>query len=109
MQGESDSGNPACAEPYISRYDALLSDLREKYATEFENCTYIDAAISERWVNYEAMNANNKAYAEKMGYNFIDTIAEGFTTAHEPEDKPDTAHYDVKWVVKLGELFAEFV
>ena len=109
MQGESDSGNPACAEPYISRYDALLSDLRERYAAAFENCTYIDAAISERWVNYEAMNANKKAYAEKMGYKFIDTVAEGFTTAFEPEENPDTAHYDVKWVVKLGELFAEYI
>ena len=109
MQGESDSGNPVCAEPYINRYDCLLRDLREKYASAFENCTYIDAAISERWVNYEAMNANKKAYAEKMGYKFIDTVAEGFTTAHEPEENPDTAHYDVNWVVKLGELFAEYI
>ena len=109
MQGESDSGNPVCAEPYIDRYDCLLRDLREKYASAFENCTYIDAAISERWVNYEAMNANKKAYAEKMGYEFIDTIAEGFTTAHEPEETPDTAHYDLNWVVKLGELFAEYI
>ena len=109
MQGESDSGNPICLEPYIDRYDAMLRDLRERYAPSFENCIYIDAAISERWVNFEAMNANKKAYAEKMGYKFIDTVAEGFTTAFEPEENPDTAHYDVKWVVKLGELFAEFV
>ena len=109
MQGESDSGNPVCAEPYIDRYDCLLRDLREKYAPAFENCTYIDAAISERWVNFEAMNANKKAYAEKMGYKFIDTVAEGFTTAFEPEENPDTAHYDVKWVVRLGELFAECI
>ena len=109
MQGESDSGNPVCAEPYIDRYDAMLRDLCEKYAPAFENCTYIDAAISERWVNYEAMNANKKAYAEKMGYKFIDTVAYGFSTAHEPEENPDTAHYDLDWTVKLGELFAEFV
>lgn len=107
MQGESDSGNPICAEPYIDRYDCMLRDLRERYAPAFENCTYIDAAISERWVNYEAMNANKKAYADKMGYKFIDTVAEGFTTKYEPEEAPDTAHYDLNWTVKLGELFAE--
>ncbi len=109
MQGESDSGNPTCAEPYIDRYDCMLRDLRERYAPAFENCTYIDAAISERWVNYECMNANKKAYAEKMGYKFIDTVAEGFTTKFEPEEAPDTAHYDLNCVVRLGELFAEFV
>ena len=109
MQGESDSGKPNSAEHYIFRYDAMLRDLRARYASAFENCTYIDAAISEQWVNYEAMNANKKAYAEKNGYKFIDTVAEGFTTRYEPEEKPDTAHYDVNWVVRLGELFAEFV
>ena len=107
MQGESDSGSPACAEPYIERYDCMLRDLRERYAPAFENCTYIDAGISERWVNYEGMNANKKAYADKMGYKFIDTVAEGFTTAFEPEEDPDIAHYDLNWTVKLGELFAE--
>ncbi len=109
MQGESDSGNVVCLEPYIDRYDAMLRDLREGYAPAFENCTYIDAGISERWGNYEQMNANKKAYAEKNGYNFIDTVAAGFTTAFEPEEAPDTAHYDLNWTVKLGELFADFV
>ena len=109
MQGESDSGNPVCADPYISRYDAMLRDLRERYAPTFENCAYIDAGISEIWGNYEAMNANKKAYAEKMGYKFIDTVAAGFTTRNEPEENPDIAHYDLNCVVRLGELFAEFV
>lgn len=107
MQGESDSGNPTCAEPYISGYDAMLSDLRERYAPAFEKCTYIDAGISEIWGGYEAMNANKKAYAEEKGYRFIDTIAAGFTTRNEPEEAPDVAHYDLNWTVKLGELFAE--
>ena len=107
MQGESDSGHPACSEPYIERYDALLSDLRERYAPAFENCAYIDAGISEIWGNYEAMNANKKSYAEKMGYKFIDTVAAGFTTRNEPKENPDIAHYDLNWTVKLGELFVE--
>ena len=107
MQGESDSGNPICAEPYIDRYDCMLRDLRERYAPAFENCTYIDAAISEIWVDYDKMNARKKAYAEKMGYKFIDTVAAGFTTRNEPEEEPDIAHYDLNWAVRLGELFAE--
>ena len=109
MQGESDSGNPVCAEPYIDRYDCMLRDLRERYASAFENCAYIDAGISEIWDNHEQMNARKKAYAEKNGYKFIDTIAAGFTTRNEPEENPDIAHYDLNWTVKLGELFAEFV
>lgn len=109
MQGESDSGNPICSEPYIDRYDCMLCDLRERYSPAFENCTYIDAGISEIWGNYEQMNARKKAYAEEKGYRFIDTIAAGFTTRNEPEENPDTAHYDLNWTVRLGELFAEFV
>ena len=109
MQGESDSANPICSEPYIDRYDCMLRDLRERYAPAFENCTYIDAAISEIWGNYEQMNARKRAYAEENGYKFIDTIAAGFTTRNEPEENPDIAHYDLNWTVRLGEMFSEFV
>ena len=109
MQGESDSGNPIAAEPYIERYDCLVRDLRERYSSAFENCTYIEAGISAEWGNYAKMNENKKAYAEKNGHRFIDTIAAGLTTLYEPEEKPDTAHYDVSSTVKLGELFAEFI
>ena len=109
MQGESDSGNPACAEPYISRYDAMLRDLRERYAPAFDNCTYVDAAISERWVNYETMNANKKAYAEERGHHFVNTIAAGLTTKKEPHESPDLAHYDLGSTVQLGEMFAEYI
>ena len=31
------------------------------------------------------------AGADKMGYKFIDTVAEGFTTQNEPEENPDIA------------------
>jgi hypothetical protein len=107
MQGEADSASPQKADNYIFRYDSLLRDLRERYAPYFENCTYIDAGISEIWGNYEQMNARKKAYAEKNGYRFIDTVAAGFTTRNEPEENPDIAHYDLNCTVKLGELFAE--
>ncbi len=109
MQGESDSASAEKAGNYIFRYDAMLRDLREKYAPAFENCTYIDAGISDIWGGYEQMNARKREYAEKNGHRFIDTIAAGLTTRNEPEEKPDTAHYDVSSTVKLGELFAEFI
>lgn len=109
MQGESDSGNAEANEAYIDRYDALLRDLRAAFPGYFApDCRYIDGGISDRWGNYEKMNANKKKYAEthKNCY-FIDTIAAGLTTLGEPEDNPDTAHYDCTSTVKLGELFAE--
>lgn len=109
MQGESDSASPVKADSYIFRYDCLLHDLRERYPSAFENCTYIDAGISEMWGNYEQMNARKRDYAEKNGHRFIDTIAAGLTTRNEPKENPDTAHYDASSTVKLGELFAEFV
>lgn len=109
MQGESDSGNAEANEAYIGRYDALLRDLRAAFPSYFSpNCRYIDAAISERWNNFEKMNANKKKYADTHeNCFFIDTIAAGLTTLYEPEDNPDTAHYDCASTVKLGELFAE--
>lgn len=109
MQGESDSGNPERADNYIFRFDAMLHDLRERYSQYFKNCTYIDAGISEMWASFETMNARKRAYAEKCGHHFIDTIAAGLTTKNEPYENPDTAHYDVSSVVKLGELFAEYI
>ncbi len=93
----------------------IAKKLTEKYPDEeffiikcaFENCTYIDAAISDVWENYEAMNERKRVYAEKMGHRYIDTIAEGLTTRNEPEDNPDVYHYDLDSTVKLGELFAD--
>ena len=109
MQGESDSGNAEANEAYISRYDALLGDLRAAFSAYFSpDCRYIDAAISDRWVNYEKMNANKKKYAKTHeNHFFVDTIAEGLTTLNEPLENPDTAHYDCESTVRLGELFAE--
>ena len=48
-----------------------------------------------------------KAFAEEHGHYFVDTVAEGLTTKYEPEDNPDTAHYDCASTVRLGEMFAE--
>ena len=111
MQGESDSGNAEANEAYIGRYDALLSDLRAAFPSYFSpDCHYIDAAISDRWVNYEKMNENKKNYAmSHKNHFFVDTVAEGLTTLKEPHENPDTAHYDCASTIKLGELFAEYI
>ncbi len=111
MQGESDTGNPATNEPYIGRYDALLKDLRETFPTYFApDCRYIDAGISEIWGNYEIMNGNKKNYADTHeNCFFIDTVAAGLTTKYEPEENPDTAHYDCESTVRLGEMFGELI
>lgn len=111
MQGESDSGNPDCREPYIGRYDALLKDLREAFTKYFApDCRYIDAGISERWVDYEKMNELKKNYADTHeNCFFVDTVAAGLTTKNEPEENPDTAHYDCESTVRLGEMFGELI
>ena len=111
MQGESDSGNPDCREPYIGRYDALLKDLREAFTKYFApDCRYIDAGISERWVDYEKMNEIKKNYADTHeNCFFIDTVAAGLTTKNEPVENPDTAHYDCESTVRLGEMFGELI
>jgi hypothetical protein len=107
MQGESDSGNLALNDAYIGRYDALLKDLAAAFPHSFDNCRYIDAAISQRWDNYELMNERKRKYAEGNGHFFVDTVAAGLTTKNEPYENPDTAHYDCESTVRLGEMFAE--
>ena len=108
MQGEADSAPPH-AEPYIDRYGCLLHDVKETFAPYFEDCVYVDAAISEIWVDYEQMNARKKAYAEAQGHKFVDTVAAGLTTRFEPEEEPDIYHYDAGSVIKLGRMFGEAV
>lgn len=107
MQGESDSYDQDFLNNYIPRYHRLVNDLKKQFAGYFEDCTFVEAGVSKRWLNYEELNAFKKEYAEKEGHRYIDTIKEGLTTEHEPLENPDTAHYDAGSIVKLGELFAE--
>ncbi|MBQ9781219.1 MAG: hypothetical protein IJW00_09795 [Clostridia bacterium] len=108
MQGEADSAPPH-AEPYIGRYDCMLRDLQETFAPYFDECVFVDAGISEIWVDYAQMNDRKRAYAEASGHKFVDTIAAGLTTRYEPEEEPDIYHYDAGSVIKLGRMFAEGV
>ncbi len=106
MQGESDTPHPHI-DAYMERYDHLLYDLQTSFAPCFENCVFVDAGISQVLENYELMNDQKKAYAESHGHIFIDTIGHGLTTLTEPYEEPDTYHYDLTSVLKLGELFAQ--
>jgi len=110
MQGESDAGSVAVFEAYAGRYDNLLKDIKSEFGGYMTDCRYIDAGIGQRWTLYKEMNAFKAEYA-KTHENcvFIDTVAAGLTTTNEPEEEPDTAHYDSDSTVKLGRLFAEQV
>ena len=71
-----------------------------------------DAAIADidLWRRPGIVNdAKKQLSSELANYCFIDTNAEGLTTAHEPWHLPDIAHYDSSSEVKLGKLFAQAV
>ena len=107
MQGEGDAITDERTEAYPARYQRMIGDFGEKYASYLERCTYVDGGISTVWKNYQAINDFKRQYAaESEDRVFIDTIAEGLTTHKEPEGAPDIYHYDSDSVVKLGRLFA---
>ncbi|MBE6585504.1 MAG: sialate O-acetylesterase [Ruminococcaceae bacterium] len=108
MQGEADSAPPH-AEPYMYRYDCLLNDVKASFAPYFERCAFVDAGISQVWVDYEQMNAAKQAYALSNGHGFVDTVGAGFTTSREPEEAPDIYHYDADATLNLGRMFAKAV
>ena len=108
MQGESDALEIGTVEKYGMRYENLLKDLKEKFGKYMENCSYIDAGISEVWQYYREINQWKEEHAKKTPNSFyIDTIAEGLVTLKEPEEEVDFAHYDSDCTIKLGYLFAE--
>ena len=109
MQGESDTCDEAAVSDYIGRYDGLLSAFKSEFAPYLEDCVYVDAGISEIWPFYTRINEAKAAYAgARDRHLFIDTIAAGLTTKHEPEGAPDIYHYDSDCVLKLGKLFAQY-
>ena len=108
MQGECDAFIPEQVAEYERRYDNLLCDLNESFAEYFDNCIYVEGGISEVWACYKEMNELKKNHAAKNKNTFyIDTIGYGLTTLYEPEEEPDTYHYDSDCIIKLGKLFAE--
>ncbi len=108
MQGESDACAAEHAAAYGSRYRKLTDAFRERFAPYLADGIHVDGGISELWEFHREVNAFKQIFASE-GENrfFIDTVAAGLTTNHEPDDRPDMAHYDSDSVIKLGRLFAE--
>ena len=113
MQGESDSFSVEASEGYGEHLDALIGDLRRKfarYAAE-DGIAFVDAYIAANpmyWVYYEAVNEGKREVASRSPLNVVvDTIAADLTCSREPEGSPDMAHYDSMSEIKLGHLFAE--
>ncbi len=108
MQGESDADTPEHVSQYIPLYDELLTNFKETFENYLDSCTYIDGGISEVWDFYKEINQLKIQYASNhKNHYFIDTIGNGLTTANEPTQNPDIAHYDSGSMIKLGRLFAE--
>ena len=110
MQGESDSLESIAKEYYYNQ-SLFVSYLREDLHNYADGEIYfIDAGIAdvELWPDYKTINNAKKQFAQDSVYNiYFSTIDAGLTTAYEPTDNPDIAHYDSMSELKLGYLFAE--
>lgn len=110
MQGESDAAKPEQVELYRRNFDLFVKDLKREFPSELERCVFVDAAIGEIWKYYKELNLFKKEYAQNHpNFVFLDTVAEGFCTKHEPEEEPDTAHYDCESVIRLGKRFVQCI
>ncbi|MBE6548318.1 MAG: sialate O-acetylesterase [Ruminococcaceae bacterium] len=108
MQGEGDADIMPHVEEYERKYSNLISDMLSEFGEYFEGCVYVDGGISDMWALYNEINQIKQLHAQNNRNSFyVDTIGAGLTTAYEPEEEPDTAHYDCDCVIKLGRLFAE--
>ena len=112
MQGESDSFSTEHATEYATHLRNFIKDIRKefsRYAAD-DGIAFVDAYIADNpvyWVYCDMVNASKREVANDSSLNvLIDTVAEGLTTAKEPEDTPDQAHYDSMSEIKLGHLFA---
>ena len=112
MQGESDSIKEHNAARYEKNLTRFIKDLRNEfkcYASD-DGIAFVDAYIEDIifWAHYEKINEAKQNVADSCSMNtVIDTIAAGLTTATEPEDAVDLAHYDALSEIELGKLFAE--
>ncbi|MGM9632311.1 MAG: sialate O-acetylesterase [Eubacteriales bacterium] len=112
MQGESDASGLS-----FNNYESLeanfVKDLREDlayYKPADSEIGFIDAGISDltAWTQYKVINQAKMNLASKDEYHdYIDTIAAGLKYNAEPVGAPDVYHYDSKYMVQLGYLFAE--
>ena len=114
MQGESDTTDFK-ANKYYDNQARFVSYLREDLAPYAENggIYFIDAGISNSPYcepAYPTVNAAKAEFAKTSTLNmYFSTIDAGLTVHLEPEGEPDWGHYDSMSVLKLGQLFGEYV
>ena len=113
MQGESDSFSTNDGEQYDTRLLNFLSDVRCEFAPyeSSDGIAFVDAYIADNpifWVYCDLVNESKKNVAESSPMNVVvDTF--DLTTALEPIDQPDIAHYDSLSELELGRRFGENV
>ena len=113
MQGESDSFWRNDANNYARNLNNFIEDIRQEFASHAapDGIAFVDATIAKNpslWLFCDLVNQSKQTVAEKSAMNvLIDTNAAGLTCNQEPEEQPDTPHYDSMSQIKLGNLFGE--
>lgn len=114
IQGE----NEALSQQQASSYDTIVADVAERMRKDFGkysstgNIAFIDAGISDspNWTYYKEVNEGKKKYSETSDLNYYFGVIEaGLEYKNEPASGPDLAHYDSGSVVKLGNIFGEYI
>ena len=112
MQGESDASGLSYNQ-YELLEENFVKDLRNDlayYKPVEGEIGFVDAGISDlpAWTQFLIINQAKQNLSEKDEYHdYIDTIAAGLKYNAEPIGAPDVYHYDSKYMVQLGYLFAE--
>ncbi len=111
MQGESDTFKKGIKRYYKTEMNFikyLRNDLDE---FNDSGIYFIDAGISDSPYfspGYKKINEAKIKVSKKSNLNiYFPTIERGLTTAYEPYDNPDLAHYDSLSTLNLGIMFAE--
>ena len=112
MQGESDASGLNYNQ-YEMLEENFVKDLRNDlayYKPVDAEIGFVDAGISDltAWTQYKVINQAKMNLSEKDDYHdYIDTISAGLKYNAEPVGNPDPYHYDSKYMIQLGHLFAE--
>ena len=106
MQGENDAVKGL--KNYYDNTKALVSYYREDLKIYTESLRFVDAYINQIWDGNNYVNDAKRRFSQESELNYvIDTISLGLTTAHEPVEQPDIAHYDSQSMVLLGRAFGD--
>lgn len=112
MQGEKDSAYYSEASQYGPNLEAFAGDFRSEFSgyKGKGEIAFIDAelAANEHWTYGEYVNQHKAWFAEKSDDNYL-LSTQGLSYDKEPEEKPDTYHFDSLSMLRLGYKFAEVI